>query len=116
MKIKSLYQVKKYYFPLFPSKENANHVATIVERTKTLDKIGGLNLIRFPTDDMHVAQTGVTFWSQGGDNITYFCPDSCVLLIEEDGKYKKILTSDGLVGWTFFDEKYNDCFEEMKTI
>jgi hypothetical protein len=27
----------------------------------------------------------------------------------------KILTSDGAIGWIWFDEDLNDCFEEVKS-
>ena len=47
--------------------------------------------------------------------VSYFSLDSIVVFLEEDGIYKKFLTTDGLVGWTWFTEHYNDCFEEVKT-
>ena len=47
--------------------------------------------------------------------VTYFLLDSYIVFLEKDGALKKVLTTDGLVGWTFFVESYNDCFEEVET-
>ena len=38
-------------------------------------------------------------------NVTYFSPDSFVVCLEEDGNFKKFLTSEGLIGWTWVGEK-----------
>jgi hypothetical protein len=60
--------------------------------------------------------TFASWWSKTFNfEVTYFSPDSIVVFLEEDGIYKKFLTTDGLVGWTWFTEHYNDCFEEVKT-
>lgn len=45
---------------------------------------------------------------------SYFSPDSYIVSLEEDGVYKNVLTSDGKIGWTWFIESYNDCFEEVE--
>ena len=93
MKIGSLYLVKDYFWLLFPTKETA---------------------ARSPYTDSD-APIGVGYWSRVLNcEVTYFSPDSIIVFLEEDGEYKKFLTSDGRIGWTWFGENYNDSFEEMK--
>jgi len=97
MNIGSLYKVKQYLWLLFPTKETAAFV------------IG--------TDDVIAAgiSSSAAYWSKRFNcEVTDFPLDSIVVFLEEDGVFKKVLTSDGLVGWTWFNESYNDCFEEVK--
>ena len=91
MKIGSLYLVKKLYWFLFPTKEIASS--------------------RWP----HPVPWGddAAYWSKQFE-VTYFSPDSIVVFLEEDGEFKKVLTSDGRIGWTWLSENYNDSFEEVK--
>ena len=95
MKIGSLYTVKKFCWLLFPTKETA---ADNASRTDT------------PFPD-RITAAGADYWSR-----VYNCevtsPESFIVFLEEDGKYKKVLTSDGRIGWTWFIESYNECFEE----
>ena len=96
MNIGSLYTVKTFYWLLFPTKETV----------RTVDR-----LARTAT-----AAAAAAYWSrQLKCEVTYFSQDSIIVFLEEDGKYKKVLTSDGRIGWTWCDESYNDCFEEVKT-
>jgi len=89
MNIGSLYLVKKFSWLLFPTKEVAS---------------------------THAQSAVAAAWSIELEcNVTYFSPDSMIVFLEEDGKFKKVLTSEGLIGWTLFVEGYNHCFEEMKT-
>ena len=101
MNIGSLYKVKKWFWFLFPTKETASEG----------EHLGGL--IALGAAAHH---DGVAAWYSKRFNCEVVCfpPDSIVVFLEEDGKLKKFLTSDGLVGWTWFNESYNDCFEEVK--
>jgi hypothetical protein len=49
------------------------------------------------------------------NNIQVFSENALAVLLEQDGVYKKILTSDGYIGWILLRDKYNDCFEEVKS-
>ena len=91
MNIGSLYQVKKRFWMLFPTKERADGIPSVVA-------------------DADAA------WYARRCNVTYFSPDSFVFCLEEDGRLKKFLTSKGLIGWTWYAwcEEHNDCFEEVK--
>ena len=103
MNIGSLYKVKQYFWLLFPSKE----ISTWATATTHVGAPG-------PAEQYVIA--GAAWYSKRFNcEITYFCLDSIVVFLEEYGFLKKVLTSDGLVGWTWFVEDYNDCFEEVKT-
>jgi len=99
MNIGSLHIVKKYFWLLFPTKETVVHTAAVAA-----------------TATAAAAAAAAAYWSrQLNCEVTYFSQEMLIVFLEEEGKYKKVLTSDGRIGWTWFDENYNDCFEEMKT-
>ena len=101
MNIGSLYKVKEYFWFLFPTKETALDGVGV--------RLGG------PTA-LEIIRSDAAWYSKRFNcEVTYFSPDSIVVFLEEDGKLKKVLTSDGLVGWTWFTKNYNDYFEEVKT-
>ena len=97
MNIGSLYRVKKFYWLLFSSKERTTHVVLV--------------------QSAQADQEAAYFSKRYNENVTYFSPDSNVVFLEEgekDKKIRRVLISEGLIGWTWFDERYNDCFEEVK--
>jgi hypothetical protein len=95
MNIGSFYTVKEYFWLLFPTKETADT----------------LSLAAAPA-----ARPAVAAWYSKRYNceVTYFLLDSYIVFLEEDGVFKKVLTSDGRIGWTVFSASYNHCFEEVK--
>ena len=103
MNIGSLYTVKKFYWLIFPTKALAR-LLTILPDDSAL-----------PASAID-AIAAAACWSRAYNcEVTYFCPDSIVVFLEEDGNYKKVLTSEGKIGWIWFaEEYYNDCFEELK--
>jgi hypothetical protein len=97
MNIGSLYRVKKFYWLLFPTKE----IAAVAEHPASSPSAAAL-------------AAASAYWSgQLNCEVTCFSPDSIIVFLEEDGKYKKVLTSEGRIGWTWFIESYNECFEEV---
>ena len=94
MNIGSLYNVKEWHWLLFPTRKTARRPPA-------------------PSADFTLA-VAAYFSKEFRCEVTYFSHDSVVLFLEEDGEYKKVLTSDGRIGWTWFEERFNDCFEEMK--
>ena len=101
MNIGSLYFVKRYFWLLLPTKETAVLI--------------GLGVNAYGEGHGNVAFTA-SYWSKRYNcEVTYFPLDSYIVFLEEDGPYKKVLTSEGLIGWTCFVESYNDCFEEVKS-
>ena len=101
MNIGNLYLVKKYFWLLFPTKE-----------TVTAVRWGHV-----PNAPSPIAAAEAAAWYSKRFNceFTYFSLDSYIVFLEDDGFFKKVLTSDGKIGWTWFDEYYNDCFEKLKT-
>jgi hypothetical protein len=100
MNIGSLYTVKKYFWLIFPTKEIATDAAPAAA----------------PLLGHAAAVIAAAYWSkQYNCEVTYFSPESFIVFLQEDGKLKKVLTSDGRIGWTWFDEDYISYFEEVKT-
>ena len=102
MNIGKLYTVKKWFWLIFPTKETA---ATLCGHAVRLGAATA-------------AATHTAWYSKRYNcEVSYFSPDSIVVFLEEDGIYKKFLTTDGKIGWTWFGKgaSCNDCFEEVKT-
>jgi len=109
MNIGSLYKVKECFWLLFPTKETALAPAAHAAAPAAA-------ATNRPVDDDMVADAAASYWSKRFKcEVTYFSSDSIVVFLEEDGVFKKLLTADGKIGWTWFDENYNDCFEEVKS-
>ena len=100
MNIGSLYQVKKYFWLLFPTKE-----ITALGFSHTSGYAGNEN----------AAWWAARYSREYNCNVSWFTPESFVVCLEEDGKLKKFLTSEGLIGWTQVNKAWLGCFEEMKT-
>ena len=101
MNIGSLYQVKKRFWLLFPTKETAD--------------LDGFRHASGYADNENAAWWAAEYSRAYNCNVTWFPPESFVVFLEEDGKFKKFLTSEGLIGWTWLGERDNECFEEVKT-
>jgi len=111
MNIGNLYTVKKYFWLLFPTKETAAAIGT-----RLVEVIFHLDANAATAGALVVVADAAAWYSKRYNcEVTYFPLDSIVVFLEEDGKLKKVLTSEGLIGWTWFDESYNDCFEEVKS-
>ena len=95
MNIGSLYQVKNRFWLLFPTKETTAFC------------------LHF-TSAVQAKQVTRYYIKECNLNVTWFSPDSFVVCLEEDGDYKKVLTSEGLIGWIWVGEENNECFEEVK--
>ena len=110
MNIGSLYQVKKYFWVLFPTKETISSSVT--------DDDGYADPAARGPDAVTAAAAGTfaAWYSRKYNcNVTYFSHDTFVVFLEEDGKFKKFLTSEGLIGWTWLGERDNEYFEEVKS-
>lgn len=98
MNIGSIYTVKKFYWLLFPTKETASEV------------VGTAAL------DAEPPRSTAAYWSKIFNfEVTYFSPNEYIVFLEKDELFKKVLTSDGRIGWIWFTKNSNDCFEEVKT-
>ena len=100
MNIGSLYKVKKWHWLLFPSKE----ITAVGHTAHTI------------VSDQDLLTHNAEWYSKEYNcNVTWFEQGTFIVFLEKDGLFKKVLTSDGKIGWTWFDEDYNDCFEEVKS-
>ena len=96
MNIGSLYQVKKYFWLLFPTKEIV--ISTVVEDAR--DYLVSVHALG-------AADYAAWYSRKYNCNVSWFPPDSFVVCLEEDGKLKKFLTSEGLIGWTSCDHTFD---------
>jgi hypothetical protein len=103
MNIGSLYQVIWGYWLLFPTKEI---ISTVVEDVRDI----------FSTHALGAADYAAWYSTKYSCNVTWFSHGSFVVCLEEDGEFKKLLTSKGLIGWTQLGESYNKYFVEVKTV
>jgi hypothetical protein len=106
MKIGSLYTVKKFCWLLFPTKDAAAlFAASLALPLDALAAAAAAARVR--------VAVAADYWSrQLNCEVTYFSQEMLIVFLQENGIYKKVLTSDGKIGWTWFTENYNECFEE----
>lgn len=106
MNIGSLYLVKKYFWMLFPTKET---VARAHRKLAVPVALAAWTAHADPSPSVS------RIWSRSLNcEVTYFSPNEHIVFLEEEDKFKKVLTSDGRIGWTWVHENYNDYFEEVK--
>ena len=91
MEVGKLYKTKELYWMLYPSKDTA--------------AVGG----HAPLD--HVA---AAYWSKQLNNVSYISPNSMFVLLEENGKYCKVLSTEGMVGWIILAGWFKRDIEEVK--
>ena len=95
MNIGKLYQVKEFFWFLYPSKEIVS-AATIAAVARLLD-------------------TGAPYWSNRFKcNVSYISPNSVFCLLEKDGVFIKVLTTNGELGWIKLVDLYSKDIEEVK--
>ena len=91
MKIGKLYKIEKYFWLLFPSKEIATAAAggrAVCATTHALNAVAD-----------------AAFWSeQLNCNVPYISPNGIFCLLEQAGKYLKVLTTTGELGWMVHPE------------
>lgn len=104
-KIGKIYQVKERYWLLFSSKEVYRYMEGELCQAHPHPATG-------PHADLFAASMAAYFSGRYNCNVSYISPNDLVLLLELDGKFKKVLTSNGEMGWTWFTDDYNECFEE----
>ena len=108
MKIDGLYEIKKWFWLLFPSKD----IAADAEERFDADTHP------FVLAEVVAAVSYADYWSNRFScNISYISPNSIFCLLEQDGKYCKILTTSGSIGWIIYPENEHwtkNCIEEVK--
>ena len=99
MNIGKLYQVKKYFWFLYPSKEIA--VATVEG-----DSAAAVALD--PT--VTAAYRSKHFKC----NVSFIPQNSIFCLLEKDEKFIKVLSTNGELGWIYLSDWYKDDIKEVK--
>jgi hypothetical protein len=99
MKIGKLYKNNEYFWLLYPSKD-------IAARARPR-----------PTMDAAYADFLSNVFkckpSSEGQNVPSVSPKSIFCLLEQDGEYIKVLTTNGEVGWIVLVDWYKDDIEEV---
>jgi hypothetical protein len=85
MEIGKLYQIKNYYWMLYPSKDTAA-VAAAAYCSKRLEC-----------------------------NVSYMSPKDMFMLLEKDGIFCKILSTEGMVGWIILADWSKGDIEEVNS-
>jgi hypothetical protein len=105
MKIGKLYQVKKYFWLIYPSKDIAT--AAVALAPAVAPAVWELRA--------GVAAAHADYWSKKLNcNVSYIEPNSMFVLFERDGEYCKVLSTNGSIGWIILDDWYKDDIEEVK--
>ena len=105
MEIGKLYQIKKYVWYLYPSKETA---AKAERRHAAADALH--------SDPSEAAYYSELWSKQFNCNVTYISPNSIFCLIGNNGKLLKVLSTNGELGWMIYRKNEawtKGCFEEV---
>ena len=116
MNVGKLYQVKKYYWFLYPSKDVAAHAASL--RDPDFDVTHAFAAIATTDPATAAAATAATArycskYFNCNVNVSYISPKSIFVFLEQDEKVIKVLTTNGEVGWIYLTELYKNDIEEM---
>ena len=110
MEIGNLYQVKQYFWLLFPSKD----IAVTAARTDAAVAPGSAAAASSASAS---AANWANYWSgQLSCNVSYISPNSLFMLLEQDGKYYKVLSTEGMVGWIYFPEWCKEHIEHIAEV
>jgi len=100
MEIGKLYQTKELYWFLFPSLDKAIAVFNALD--------GAANFASY-------ARRAAEYWSiQLNCNVSFISPQSMFVLLEQDIRHSKILTTEGNIGWIYLPEWCKEDIEEVK--
>ena len=91
MNIGKLHQIKKYYWLLYPTKDVASDNTLAVTRPAR------------PTAVV-CERTAADLSKEFNCNVSYISENSIFCLLEQDGKYLKVLSTNGELGWMIYPE------------
>jgi len=102
MEAGKLYQFNRYYWLLYPSRDIAGVAA---ETSMKCGTAAG-------------ADNWANYWSeQLNCNVSFIELNSMFMLLEQDGKFCKVLSTEGSMGWIIYPENEawtKGCIEEVK--
>ena len=108
MNVGKLYLNKENYWLLYPSKDIA---ATATASTAT-------NAAADAHATVAAALVLAAYWSKEYNcNVTYISENSIFCLLEEDGNFLKVLSTNGELGWMIYRKNEawtKGCIEEVK--
>jgi hypothetical protein len=94
MEVGKLYQIKNYHWMLYPSKDTA----------AVAFAAGGA-----------LAAVAAVYWSRElGCSVSYMSPKDMFMLLEKDGIFCKVLSTEGQVGWILLSDWSKKYIEEVK--
>lgn len=99
--IGKLYEIKKYFWMLYPTKEKASPstTCTALQRNRS------------------AADLEAKYWSeQLNCTVSHIPENELITILEQNNEYVNVLSSDGAVGWIVIPDEYwvKNCFEEVK--
>ena len=95
MEVGKLYKTKKYYWMLYPTKDIA--AAAPIATTAA------------------AAVVAARYWSKRLNcNVSYLNPNSIFCSLEQDGKFCRILSTEGNIGWIYLPGWCKKDIEEVK--
>jgi len=110
MKIGGLYQLKKYYWLLYPSSDAVAAAVEVAATTTAAATTAAVELTQ--------ARAAAACWSKRlNSNICCLVPSSIFMLLEQTERFCKILSTEGNIGWIIYPENEGwtkGCFEEVK--
>ena len=117
MNVGKLYQVKKYYWFLYPSKDVAAHAASLrdpdFDTAHALAAIAAAATTAVAAAAVAAAARYCSKYFNCNVNVSYISPKSIFVFLEQNEKVIKVLTTNGEVGWIYLAERYKNDIEEM---
>ena len=106
MNVGKLYQVKKYYWFLYPSKDIA--VASVFRGGG-----GGYAAAASFVCALAAPDYAANYSKYFNCNVSYISPNSIFCLLEKDGEFIRILTTNGEVGWIYLTDWCKNDIKEV---
>ena len=101
MNIGKLYEIKEYFWLLYPSKEIAYAADDATAGRATLVHATAM-------------ATAAYYRKRFKCNVSYIEPNSIFMLLDQDGEYIKILSTNGELGWIYLADWCKKDIEEVE--
>jgi hypothetical protein len=119
MKIGKLYKNNEYFWLLYPSKDiaaAADAVGLPIWFAANRFAVGAPPHAAHPARDPRLARHVAYYSKHFKCNVSYIEPNSIFCLLEQDGEYIKVLSTNGELGWMIYptNEPWTrGCIEEV---
>jgi len=106
MEIGKLYQTKELYWLIYPSKDIAYDALTDAEATGAL--------VALAAAATRLTPAAAAYYSKRFNcNVSYLNPKSIFCFLEKNGKFCKILSTEGNIGWIHYESWGKNDIEEV---